>query len=172
MRLKRDYQFKINLKNKKKSSNIPTNFIYPFFILHMGVFGASGFILAYATDIPLTFALFHGGVAVFTYLIFYILIFGIDAVKWMFINACLSILGVLSQIDWFLELFNKDITDYHWSRHIMPFLYFTLYTFLLRNAVIDIFKARNNEAKLTRVNQLYVWGSVAFYGFTALIHLF
>lgn len=50
------------------------------------------------------------------------------------------------------------------TRKVIPFLYYVLYTFLLRQVVLDIFNARGDEAKANRVNILYVIGSLIIYG--------
>jgi hypothetical protein len=56
-------------------------FIYPFFAIHMLMFGLSGFVMAYASNRPDLFFLYlHGGIAIFVYLIFYLAIFGRDEV--------------------------------------------------------------------------------------------
>lgn len=109
------------------------------------------------------FLYLHGGIAILVYMIFYLVIFGLDEVKWMFINAGLGLLGIYSQIDWILSLFGKRIGDYPLYVHVTPFLYFVLYTFLLRHAVLDITRARGNEQKKKFVEKLYVVFSVAFY---------
>ena len=108
-------------------------FIYPFFGIHMLMFGLSGFFLAYGPSQPdLMFLYLHGGIAILVYLAFYLVIFGRDEIQWMFINAALGILGIYSQIGWILARFGKSIDNYPWYVSITPFLYYVLYTFLLR----------------------------------------
>jgi len=114
--------------NEKKSKW----FIYPFFLVHMLMFGSSGFLMAYSDEgPPLLFMFAHGGIAIFVYITFYLNIFGRDAVQVMFTNAALALFGIYAQIGWILELWGKDIGDYPWYHHITPFLYYVLYTFLL-----------------------------------------
>ncbi len=139
--------------------------IYPFFLIHMGAFGASGFFMAYAAwpEVPAEFLYLHGGIAIFVYLMFYLAIFGLDEVRWMFVNAGLGLLGIASQINWLLSLFGRTVADYPVYVHVVPFLYFILYTFLIRHALLDLFNARDDEAKRTRVNYGYVGASLAFY---------
>jgi len=140
-------------------------FVYPFFGFHMLMFGLSGFLMAYAKERPdLFFIYLHGGIACFVYLIFYRLIFGAEEVRWMLINAALGILGIYAQIGWLLERFGKDIYDYPWYVNITPFLYYVLYTFLLRQFLIDVTGSRSNVARLKWVNALYVAGSLLVYG--------
>src|SRR5690606_21659017 len=70
MKLKSDLT--INGKLHRKGEDAPKWFIYPFFLLHMAVFGLSGFFMAYATDgPPLAFIYAHGGIAIFAYVVFY-----------------------------------------------------------------------------------------------------
>ena len=157
-------KIKIGGKQLEKGSEIPWRVVYPFFMLHMLGFGGSGFFMAYSdSDVPLSFLYIHGGFAIFIYTIFYFAIFGVDQVKWMFINAGLGYLGLYSQIDWLLNLFGRQVDDFSAAVHVIPFLYYVLYTFLLRQAVLDIFHARENPARQRIVEFLYVSISLAFY---------
>jgi hypothetical protein len=93
----------------------------------------------------------------------YLAIFGRDEVKWMFINAFLGLLGIYSQIGWLLSLFGKKIGDYPFYVHVIPFLYFVLYTFLLRHAVIDITRSRENPRRRNLIENCYIAISIAVY---------
>ena len=137
-------------------------FIYPFFLIHMFVFGLSGFVLAYS-GAPIEFVYMHGGIAILVYLVFYLAIFCRDDVKWMFINAGLGLFGIVSQIDWILSLFGRHVADFPPYVHVIPFLYFVLYTFLIRHALLDLLGARDDETRQGRVQAAYVGASVAFY---------
>ena len=96
-----------NLADMRKSGG--HWFIYLFFGIHMLMFGLSGFLMAYTSDGPdLAFVYLHGGIAIVVYMVFYLVIFGRDEVKWMLINAALGILGIYSQIGWILAKFGKD----------------------------------------------------------------
>lgn len=140
-------------------------FIYPFFGFHMLMFGLSGFLMAYTSNSPgLLFLYLHGGIAISVYLIFYLVIFGRDEVKWMLINAALGILGIYSQIGWLLQRFGKNIDDYPWQVHVTPFLYYVLYTFLLRQFLLDITRSRANPTRKAWVNHAYVVLSLVVYG--------
>jgi len=154
---------KINGKMYKKGMDIPWYTIYPFFMLHMFIFGGSGFLIAYGSDTDVGFLFMHGGIAILVYIIFYFTIFGVEQVKWMFTNAALGFLGIYSEIDWILSHFDKHADDFAWYVHIVPFLYYVLYTFLLRQAVIDISGSRNNEQRMKYVNYLYVCLSLTIY---------
>jgi len=140
-------------------------FIYLFFGIHMLMFGLSGFFMAYATNGPdLTFLYMHGGIAIAVYMIFYLVIFGRDQVGWMLVNAALGILGIYAQIGWILAKFDRNIDDYPWNVHVVPFLYYVLYTFLLRQFLIDLTRSRNNPRRKALVDTAYVVFSLLVYG--------
>jgi hypothetical protein len=154
----------INNKAYAAGTEIPWYKVYPFFLGHMLVFGGSGFLMAYATRRPpVLFLYLHGGLAITIYTVFYLAIFGRDEVKWMFINAALGLLGIYSQIGWLLSLFGKKIGDYPFYVHVIPFLYFVLYTFLLRHAVTDITQSREDPQRKKRSDNYYIALSVAVY---------
>ncbi len=160
----------INNRTYPEGSEIPWYVIYPFFLVHMLMFGASGFFMAYsAKSVPVLFLYAHGGLAIVVYTVFYLSIFGRDEVKWMFINAGLGLFGIYSQIGWLLSLFGKRISDYPFYVHVIPFLYFVLYTFLVRHAVLDILQAREEEGKKKRAEFIYVAGSIVFYALSSFI---
>ena len=145
-------------------SDVPWYKVYPFFLIHMLLFGLSGFAMAYLPSHPPVFFLYmHGGFAVITYTILYLAIFGRDEVKWMFINAGLGLLGISSQIDWLLSFVGRKVGDYPVYVHVIPFMYYVLYTFLLRNAVLDIFQSRENDTKQKIVEYAYIAVSLAIY---------
>jgi hypothetical protein len=154
----------INGRYYAKGDEIPWYSVYPFFMIHMLMFGGSGFLMAYADSRPsVLFLYLHGGFAILIYTIFYLTIFGIDEVKWMFINATLGLLGIYSQIDWLLSLFDKHAGDYPVYIHVIPFLYFILYTFLIRHAVLDITSAREDENKKKNIEHGYIAVSLGIY---------
>ncbi|NKI34762.1 hypothetical protein HFP89_06245 [Wenzhouxiangella sp. XN79A] len=155
----------INGKKYEKGDTVPWYTIYPFFLLHVGAFGVSGFFMAYASDGPeLGFLYLHGGFACLIYLVFYVTLFGVDRVRWMFINAALGLFGIYAQIDWILALFGKQAGDFSAAVHFIPFFYYVLYTFLLHQMVLDVFKARSDERKRQRIDLLYIVLSVVIYG--------
>jgi len=154
----------INNQVYPKGTDISWYKIYPFFLAHMLIFGGSGFYMAYANSHPPVFFLYlHGGLAIAIYTVFYLCIFGRDEVKWMFINAGLGLLGIYSQIGCLLSLFGKSIRDYPFYVDVIPFLYYVLYTFLLRQAVVDITQSREDPKKRKRVENGYIAISVAVY---------
>jgi len=155
----------INGKKYRKGDYIPWYSVYPFFLLHMGLFGGSGFFMAYTGNgASLAFLYLHGGFACLIYLVFYVTIFGVDRVRWMFINAALGLFGIYAQIDWILSLFDKQASDYSAAVHVIPFFYYVLYTFLLHQLAIDIFKGRSNESRRQIIDALYIVLSIVVYG--------
>jgi hypothetical protein len=95
----------INGQTYARGTDVPWSKVYPFFLLHMLIFGGSGFFMAYATSHPpVPFLYLHGGFAIAIYTVFYLVMFGRDEVKWMFINAGLGLLGIYAQIDWRLPV--------------------------------------------------------------------
>jgi hypothetical protein len=144
--------------------------VYPFFLVHMAGFGGSSILFAYAppsdmwADPAFAGAMYLWGIlAIVVYLVFYLTIFGRDEVEWMFINAGLGLFGIVSQLDWLLSLFGKGVGDYPIYVHVIPVLYFVLYTFLIRHAFLDLFGAREDEARRNRVQYGYVAATLAFY---------
>lgn len=156
----------INRKeSRKKRLKILKERHYIFFLFHMFMFGGSGFIMAYAkSGPPLVFLYAHGGFAIIVYTAFYIKSFGRDEIKWMFINSALGLMGIYSQIGWILEAFGKNIDDYPLSAHVIPFLYYVLYTFLIRQLLLDLFNARENTKRKSNVQTTYVIFTTLFYG--------
>lgn len=155
----------VNGKYYKKGDSISGWAIYPFFMVHMLMFGGSGFLMAYADNAaPVGFLYAHGGFAILVYCIFYLTFFGKEQVKWMFINAALGIFGIYAEIDLLLGVFGKHVSDYPFYVHLIPFLYYVLYTFLLRQAVLDIFNAREDQDRENKINKYYVVISLIVYG--------
>jgi len=164
--LKLQSDIRINRVLHKKGSIISWWKIYPFFLLHALAFGASGFAMAYGPDpAPAVFLYLHGGIAILSYILLYRTIFGPEEIKWMFINAALGLFGIYCQIDWILSLFGTAVQDYPFSVHVIPFLYYILYTFLIRQALLDLTRARDNTNRRHIVERLYIAISAAFYTF-------
>ncbi|MEN1729258.1 MAG: hypothetical protein AAGJ52_12540 [Pseudomonadota bacterium] len=164
--MKLNTEMEINGRVYKQGDDMPGYFIYPFFLVHMGMFGLSGFLMAYSDDGPgLGFLYAHGGFACFVYLIFYLTIFGPDKVRWMFINAGLGFFGIYAQIDLILSWFGKQASDFSVWVHAIPFLYYILYTFLLHQMVLDLTRSRDKPTRRLLVDTLYIGLSLVVYGF-------
>lgn len=150
----------------------PKYFIYPFFLVHMLMFGVAGFVLAYGADGDVGFLYMHGGLAIVVYTVFYLAIFGFDEVLWMFINAGLGVAGIHTQLGWILGMFfGRNLADFPWYVHAIPMLYFVLYTFLLRQLVLDLTRSRDNPKRRRLVEAAYVVLTLALYAATWLLHL-
>lgn len=157
-------------RTHRKGTELAWYKIYPFFMVHMLAFGLSGFFMAYTEDGPGLFFLYmHGGFAIFVYTVFYLAIFGLDRVKWMFINSALGLLGIYAQIDWILSRFGKKAGDYPVSVHVIPFLYYVLYTFLLYQVVLEITGAHKDERRKRSVEIFYVLLSLLVYGWLYIV---
>ncbi|MFT3807115.1 hypothetical protein [Arenimonas sp.] len=155
----------INGKKYKAGDEVSGWSVYPFFLMHMGIFGASGFFMAYgANGVELFFLYLHGGIAILAYVVFYLTIFGGEEVKWMFINAALGLFGIYAEINYILSWFGKALSDFPPTVHVTPFLYYILYTFLLRQALLDATGSRENSHRRRKVEIAYVIGSVLLYG--------
>ena len=146
----------VNGRLYAKGSDVPWYEIYPFFLLHMLMFGGSGFLMAYGSGhTPVAFLYLHGGFAILIYTVFYLFIFGRDEVEWMFINAALGVLGIYSQIGWLLSLFRQANQRLSLLRARIPFLYFVLLHLPIRHAVMDITNARRPKEKEARRERLH-----------------
>jgi hypothetical protein len=155
---------KVGGKQYAPGERAPMLFIYPFFLFHMAMFGLSGFLMAYGSDSPdLAFLYMHGGIAITVYMLFYLAIFGVDEVKWMLINAGLGLLGIWAEINYILGWFGKSLGDFSPWVHVTPFLYYVLYTFLLRQMLLDLTGSRDKPARKRLVETLYVVASVTLY---------
>jgi hypothetical protein len=157
----------VNGRAYSAGDEIAGTFVYPFFLIHMLAFGLAGFVLAYS-GAPIEIVFMHGGIAIAVYVVFYLVIFGRDEVKWMFINAGLGLFGIASQIDWLLSLFGKHVSDYPPYVHIVPFMYFVLYTFLIRHAVMDLLGITDDDTRRSRAEYGYIGVSLAVF---AVAHL-
>ena len=162
MKLRTDIN--VNGRVYPKGSEVPWYVIYPFFLFHMLVFGGACFYMAYSrksADLGAAYAL--GCFSILIYLVFYVVIFGVDEIKWMLINAGLGVLGTCSDLNWLLSFFGKRMEDYPLKAHVIPFLYFVMYTFLIRHAVLDLTQSRDDPLKKKRTERWYVAISLVIY---------
>jgi hypothetical protein len=133
-----------------KGSDVPWYKIYPVFLFHMGAFGTFAFIAAYSLNFSAPALFFFGGITILIYMIFYISIFGLDEIKWMLLNAAIGITAFSWLLDRLLMLFGKRYNDYPLSVHIIPMTYIVIYTFLIRQAILDITDSRHDINKKQR----------------------
>ncbi len=121
--------------------------------------------MAYGAEEPdVAFLYMHGGIAIVVYMVFYLVIFGPGKVGWMFANAGLGLFGIIAQIDFILALFGKRFDDFPTSVHIIPFIYYVLYTFLIYQAVLWLSGANKHPERRRWVEGSYVVISLVFYG--------
>ena len=164
MAVKLKSAMRLGAKQYSAGDKAPMLFIYPFFLFHMAMFGLSGFFMAYGADnVDLAFLYLHGGIAIAVYLVFYLAIFGRDEVQWMLINAGLGLLGIWAEINTILGWFGKTLDDFSPWVHVTPFLYYILYTFLLRQLLVDITGSRDKPARKRLVEAGYVLASLVLY---------
>jgi len=131
----------------------------------MLIFGGMGFALTYSTAPNINTSALYGTamIGITVYLFFYIIFFGLHTVKWIFINATLGIFGIYSEIRFYLNLFDKNISDFPWHAHIIPFTYYVLYTFMIHRAVLTFSGANNNPKRKKVVDIAYICISVIIY---------
>ena len=162
MKLKCDWRLKG--KHYKAGEEVPAKEVFPLFLINMFFFGGGGFLLAYySPDTPIAFVYFMGGLGIFVYVNFHIAIFGWDAVKWMFINAGLGIFGIYSELRVVLKYFDKNIADFAWYVHVIPFTYYVLFTFLLYQAVLVMFAADQSPVRKKNIESGYIIVSLLIY---------
>lgn len=157
----------MNGRHYSKGDYVPPSSVFPFFLFHMLLFGGSGFFIAYfLPKIPSVFLYVHGGIAIMVYLAFYLVIFGRETIKWLFINAALGIFGVIVEIDLLLNQFDKSIYNYPFHVSVIPALYYILYTFLIRQAFLEFSGANEDETKKNRVEKIYLIVFLLIYSLT------
>ena len=79
-------------------------------------------------------------------------------------HIMLGLLGIWTEIRYILGWFGKSIDDFPMAVHVTPFLYYILYTFLLRQMLLDLTRSRENPTRRRLVGMLYVAGSLLVYG--------
>lgn len=148
-----------------KENRAPWLKVYPFFLAHILGFGAAFFYAAYFAEGTELSGLYIGGLFVSgIYFLFYFTMFGREEVEWMLVNALLGLLGTYTQIGWILALFGKSAGDYSANVHVIPFIFFVLFAFLLRRAVLDLFYAKAGMKKEQIANTAYVIISLLIHG--------
>jgi len=123
----------------------------------MAIFGGSGFIRTYGDNRPdLTFIYRHGGIAITVYVFFYFAIFGRDEVKRMFLKALFGLLRIGVQVGWLaVESFRPRQQHLPTKCVCHPFLFFVLYTFLMRRAVLDLINSLDDPARRKTMKKRY-----------------
>jgi hypothetical protein len=150
-------------------SHLSRLLVYAFFLCHMLFFGGREFWSAYFDPSPTGPSYISSGFAIPAYVLFYQRTFGVDAVKWMFINAALGMFGVYSGMGQLLSFFGKTIGDYPVHFHVIPGIYYVMYTFLLRQFLLDSTGSRSNPDRRKVVESAYVGLSLLVYGWLSLL---
>src|SRR5690606_19236240 len=107
----------------------PKRVVYPFFLVHMLMFGGSGVVLAYGADGDVGFLYMHGGLAIVVYTVFYLVIFAVAAVRGLCITAALGLAGIYAPLGWILAFFcGPTVDDSPSYAHAVPMLSYVPYT--------------------------------------------
>lgn len=167
MKLRRD--IKIQRRWYHKGDEISWLKVYPFFLFHIGIFGVTAVVLAYAETepaVPLGVLYGFSAIALLSYLAFYLRYFGRDSWKWMLLNSGLGLFAFFSQAENILGLFGRQFSELPWAVHAVPTMFFMIYTFFLRQAVLDLNDARENPQPTEKMfvitlvmsySLLYLW---------------
>ena len=144
-----------------KGTEVLWSDVYGIFVIHIFVNGIGIFVMAYNDEPGAVIPLYLFGLfTIPMYLHYYVKIFGFDEIKWMMINGALGGLSVYCQLDLFLSLFGLSVYNYPLFVNVLPASYFVIYTFLLRQAVLDLTEARDDKVKRRRVEFMFVIISV------------
>lgn len=150
-----------------KGSEVPWYKVYPLFSIHVGVMGAGCFAMTYlpkTTDLSsYLFSVVFGCFGIILYLSFYLRLFGLDEIKWMFINAAIGIYGLWIELGILLSLIGRNINEFQWYMHSIPAIFWVLYTFLIRQCFLDMTGAREIKRRAKLVNILYAALSILLY---------
>jgi hypothetical protein len=155
----------ININGKQYSAGDEVSWlnVYPFLLIHTLSFGLAGFILAYGGHKESALQYILGAGAIVVYIFIYYIAFGRDTMKWLLINSALGAMGIYYEFDRILSLFGKSFDQFPWHAHIIPISYYILYTFLLRQALLDITRSRENESRRKITELGYVIISISVY---------
>lgn len=150
---------------KKKIPWFPKAFIYPFFLVHMAAFWYSWFSISYSEPGRLfLFGFIHWWFAIFVYMIFYLAIFWLDKIKDMLIWALIGIMWTIARLEKIIPYRWHEIWDYYRAAHIIPGLYFVMYTFLIKQALIDIISIFHKKHAKKIAEIIYIWIGISVLG--------
>jgi hypothetical protein len=158
----------MKIKIKNPVTTISPIFFYIFFLFHSWIFAISWFMIFYTGQMPL-FGFLHWWIAIFVYLSLYSAVFWKEEIRNMLIGALIWALQIYSWLEliwsslinetWYYKTFASMPLYYH----IVPGLYFIMYTFLLKNAMIDLIWARNNPERSNIANWTFYIISLLFF---------
>ena len=156
--------------NRSKISGASPVLFYLFFLVHMAIFGIGCLYMSYSDGGKSSInALLFSIFPLYVYIKFYLVLFGLDDIRWLFINSALGFFGIFAQLDFILYLFDATVDDYPGYVHIAPFIYFILYTFLIRHALLDLIASRFDKNKQRLIENTYIATSIIFYTFIGLL---
>ena len=79
----------------------------------------------------------------------------------MFLNALFGLLRKGVQVGWLLSLFDRDSSTCPLSVYVTPFLFFLLYSFLMRRAVLDLINSLDDPARRKTMKKRYIGVTLA-----------
>lgn len=162
MKLTKERILELEEQNEEQGTDA-TLIIYVFFLIHILAFGSSGFALAYSSEPSIFFLYIHGGIAITAYISFYKYIFGVDAVRWIFINSAIGIFGIYNELRIVFHYFDKDISDFAWYVHVIPFTYYIMYTFLIYQTILLLGRADKSTTRRTIIEVAYALFTLGIY---------
>ena len=139
--------------------------IYLFFLAHMAAFGTATFHITYHKQLGDVYSV--GVISLLTYVLFYLIMFGVDEILWLVITSVLGLLMIKSWLGTLALPFIPDpatagdriltdFDDFPARRHILPGAFLVMYTFMLRNMLIDVLGARFNPRRDRYVGWMFV----------------
>ncbi|MFZ2718309.1 MAG: hypothetical protein WAZ12_00735 [Candidatus Absconditicoccaceae bacterium] len=137
----RDIVEQVN-KLHRKNNYITSYKFYILISILIIIFSSLGFYLTYFEN-KLIISYIMSSLYILFFLMFYFLAFGRDKIKRMFITSLIGISSIYSQLSNILKYFDKNINEFSWIYHIIPGIYFILFSFLLRRALVDICRSIN-----------------------------
>ncbi len=139
------YDIYINGKDLKAGDEISWLDVYPLMFFMIFAFGGLSLYLAYFEETDMAYL--WGGFTAYCMLIPYTTFFGDDRIYRMLIDGAMSAAMTYGHLGWFLGLFGKNFIEYHYSLHVVPFVYTTYFLFLFRRGLIDLFRVRESKVK-------------------------
>ncbi|EKE29455.1 MAG: hypothetical protein ACD_2C00172G0003 [uncultured bacterium (gcode 4)] len=133
---------------------------YPILVPHVLIFGFTWFMLFYSHQRPaMGFLIWL--ITTISYLIVYVQLFGKEQIRDMLIGGLIWVIQVYGwleilaakAIDWTKEFKTFDSMPMYY--HLIPATYFIMWTFLVKNVIIDLIWARNNPEKMNLTYKLF-----------------
>lgn len=151
----RDIVEQVN-KLHRKNNYITSYKFYILISILIIIFSSLWFYLTYFEN-KLIISYIMSSLYILFFLMFYFLAFGRDKIKRMFITSLIGISSIYSQLSNILKYFDKNINEFSWIYHIIPGIYFILFSFLLRRALVDICRSINIKYWERIWNGILLW---------------